>query len=169
MIANAPVMNSIDGLPIVASANDRTDCIRIQLLTERRSVEVAVVGETGFEPVCRSGWRFSRPQMVKHNANAGMALSADQSSAFDIVRRSRVRFAVIKNERRRLVIGSDALAKVIPRGVADLSNSDSYQWLPIAYEIAVAFASIPGGGELIETVDGQFDRTVNKATFRQST
>ena len=109
------------------------------------------------------------PKMIKHNAKAGMALSADRSSAFDIVRSSGIRFAVIKNPRRSFVIGSDSLAKVIPRGVASLSNPDSYQWLPIAHDIAVTFASIPGHGELIETVDGQFVRTVNRATFSQST
>ena len=109
------------------------------------------------------------PKMIKHNAKAGMALSADQSTASDVVRRSGVRFAVIKNPQRSFVIGSDSLAKVIPRGVVSLSNPDSYQWLPIAHDIAVTFASIPGHGELIETVDGQFVRTVNKATFRQST
>lgn len=109
------------------------------------------------------------PKMIKHNAKAGMALSADRSSAFDLVRRSGIRIAVIKSERRSFAIGSDSLAKVIPRGVASLSNPDSYQWLPIAHDIAVTFASIPGRGELIETVDGQFVRTVNKATFSQST
>ena len=108
-------------------------------------------------------------KMIKHNAKAGMALSADRSTASDVVRRSGIRFAVIKNPQRSFVIGSDSLAKVIPRGVASLSNPDSYQWLPIAHDIAVTFASIPGHGELIETVDGQFVRTVNKATFRQST
>ena len=108
-------------------------------------------------------------KMIKHNAKAGMALSADRSSAFDIVRRNGIRFAVIKNPRRSFVIGSDSLAKVIPRGFASLSNPDSYQWLPIAHDIAVTFASFPGHGELIETVDGQFVRTVNEATFKQST
>ena len=109
------------------------------------------------------------PKMIKHNAKAGMGLSADRSSAFEIVRRSGIRFAVIKNPRRSFVIGSDSLAKVIPRGFASLSNPDSYQWLPIAHDIAVTFASNSGHGESVETVDGQFVRTVNRATFSQST
>lgn len=108
------------------------------------------------------------PKMIKHNAKAGMALSADQSSAYGIVERSQVRIAVIKSPRKSFVIGSNSLAKVIPRGFASLSRPDGYQWLPIAHDIAVTFASIPDLDESIEIADGQFVRTVNKATFRQS-
>ena len=108
------------------------------------------------------------PNMIKHNAKAGMALSGDQSSAYKIVEESQIRIAVIRNPRRSFVIGSNSLAKIIPRGFASLSRPDGYQWLPIAHDIAVTFASLPDQRESIEIADGQFVRTINKATFRQS-
>ena len=107
---------------------------------------------------------------MEQNITANLALPerANLSQFNDIVNKG-LRIAVIRKARKSLVIGSRPVVFIAFPYLTNFSDLSANPWLPIAPNVAITPALVPGKEEIVEISHNQSVRWMNNVILSQST
>jgi hypothetical protein len=97
------------------------------------------------------------------------ALKRTSPQVLAILKQKGLGIATVRKRGKSFVIGSLPVVKLTYPGREHLADPSVEVWLPIAFDVAVSPAPIPSGSELLLEIDDPVVRSINGATFKQST